>query len=65
MRELTTVEKQWLFSKEDLAKTPSVSIGYTTEKELQKRKSTIHSIRSLARLAGLWVISLMRVTQAD
>jgi hypothetical protein len=53
MRELTTVEKQWLFSKEDLAKTPSVSIGYTTEKELQKRKSTIYSIRSLARLAGL------------
>jgi hypothetical protein len=53
MRELTIVEKQWLFTKEDLDKTPSVLGGMTSEKELQKRKITINHIRGLGRGAGL------------
>jgi hypothetical protein len=53
MRELTVVEKQWLFSKDDLQNTPSVLGGTTPERELQKRKSTIYQVRGLGRIAGL------------
>ena len=53
MRELMTVEKQWLFNKEDLQKTPSVLGGMSSEKELQKRKVAINHIRGLGRGAGL------------
>lgn len=53
MRELTTVEKQWLFTKEGLNKTPSVLGGMISEKELQRRKITINHIRGLGRGAGL------------
>jgi hypothetical protein len=53
MRELTQVEKQWIFTPGALSNTPSASQGYTTEKELQKRKSIIINIRSLARASGL------------
>lgn len=53
MRELTTVEKQWLFTKEDLKKTSSVLGGMLPERELQKRKNTILHIRGLGRVAGL------------
>jgi hypothetical protein len=53
MRELSVVEKQWIFTPESLGRTPSAAAGFSLEKELLKRKNTIVQIRGLAKAAGL------------
>lgn len=47
MRELTAVEKQWVFEPEALQNTPSSLDGIPLEEELRRRKQTIQNIRSL------------------
>ncbi|KAK8844024.1 hypothetical protein IAR55_006817 [Kwoniella newhampshirensis] len=48
MRPLRTVEKQWLFTPTALQNTPSLDDGITLHDELQRRKTAIEYMRSLA-----------------
>ena len=53
MRQLTAVEKQWLFEKSALDHTPSRQADISLVDELMRRKEAIEYMRSLALRAGL------------
>jgi hypothetical protein len=55
MRELSAVERQWLFKRSDLDRTPSRKAGISLEDELKRRRATIEFIGSLGLRSGLYV----------